>query len=113
LEALEAAAEAAKASGYVLHLVISGIGHHSNTALINIRRFCDAHLPGRYKLKVTNLDRNSARAKALEIFATPTLIREFPLPQRRFIGNMTRLEELLIATDQARSAIDPHRNMQA
>ena len=112
LEALEAAAEAAKVSGYVLHLVISGIGHHSNTALINIRRFCEAHLPGRYKLKVTNLDRNSDRAKLLQIFATPTLIRESPLPKRRFIGNMTRLEELLIATDQARSAINQRRDTQ-
>lgn len=111
LEALEAAAQAAKTSDYVLHLVISGRGHHSNTALLNVRRFCDAHLEGRYQLKLTNLDTHPERAKSLEIFATPTLIREFPLPRRRFIGNMTQLAEVLIATDQARAAVRPNRDI--
>jgi circadian clock protein KaiB len=113
LEAFEAAAKAAKTSSYVLHLVISGRGHHSNTALLNVRRFCEERLQGRYELKLTSLDSHPEKAKSLEIFATPTLIREFPLPQRRFIGNMTHLAEVLIATDQARSAAGQNRENSA
>ena len=100
LEALEAAAEAADASVYELHLVVSGSGHHSATALINVRRFCEEHLRSRYSLTLTDLGKSPGKARELEIFATPTLIREAPLPVRRFIGNMTRLEALLVAVDQ-------------
>jgi circadian clock protein KaiB len=100
LESLEAAAKAAAASVYELHLVISGSGHHSATALSNVRRFCEEHLRGRYTLALTDLGKDPRKARELEIFATPTLIREAPVPVQRFIGNMSRLERLLVATER-------------
>lgn len=102
LEALEAAAALASTGSYVLHLVVSGHSPHSAAALINVRRFCEANLPGRYQLRLTNVRKHPELAKALEIFATPTLIRESPLPLRRFIGNMERLDALLAPPDRLR-----------
>jgi len=96
LEALEAAARAARTAHYVLQLVVAGGSQHSVTAIVNVRRFCDARLRGRYTLQIVSLRESPQLAKELQIFATPTLIRELPLPQRRFIGNMTRIESILL-----------------
>jgi circadian clock protein KaiB len=107
LAALEAAAHAAQTSAYVFHLVISGPGQHSATALLNVRRFCEERLSGRYTLTLTNLAKNPGRARELEIFATPTLIRELPLPRRRFVGNMVRMDAVLLPIDRERPAARP------
>ncbi len=61
----------------------------SSRAVVNARRFFEGHLPGRHRLAVLEIAENVALARADQIFASPTLIRLLPLPQRRFIGDMS------------------------
>jgi circadian clock protein KaiB len=97
--ALEAAAAAGRDAHYVLRLYITGITPHSARAIANIRRICEEYLPGRYDLEVVDLAQNPALAMDEQIIAAPTLIKKLPLPLRRFIGDLSQTERLLVGLD--------------
>jgi circadian clock protein KaiB len=61
----------------------------SSKAVVNARKFFEAHLPGKHRLSVLDIGLHVALARADQIIASPTLIRLLPLPQRRFIGDMS------------------------
>ncbi len=63
---------------------------------MNVRRFCEENLPDRFKLEITDLVADPTLARKEQIVVTPTLIRDFPLPQRRFVGTMAEMERVLI-----------------
>ena len=96
LAALERAALASATETYVFGLFVAGMSPHSALAIANVRRFCEARLTGRFTLAVDDLLSNPGLAQREQIFATPTLIRYFPLPQRRFVGNMAEMERVLV-----------------
>jgi len=75
-------------------LYVSAASPISSRAIVNARRFLDQHLPGRHRLVVLNIADNVATARIDQIVASPTLIRLAPLPQRRFIGDMSDVERL-------------------
>jgi len=71
-----------------------------------VRKLCEAHLAGRYRLAVIDLSLVPHEAARHQIIAAPTLVREVPLPERRFIGDMSDAGKLLagldvLAADQA------------
>ena len=91
-----AAAEQAHASShFVLRLYVTGSTLQSTRAIVNIRKVCEDHLDGRYELEVVDLSQYPLRARDEQIFAAPTLIKELPLPLRRFIGDMSQTDGLL------------------
>jgi circadian clock protein KaiB len=61
----------------------------SARAVVNARRFFEAHLPGRHRLWVLDIAEHITLAQEDQIIASPTLLRLIPLPQRRFIGDMS------------------------
>jgi len=48
---------------------------------------------------VIDIYQQPALARAHQIVATPTLIKEFPRPMRRFIGNLLHIEGLFTGPD--------------
>ena len=98
-EAIGAAAAAHASVRYVLRLYIIGTSSLSTRALSNIRKICEEHLKGRYKLEVMDISQHPTLAKGEQIIAAPTLIKLLPLPQRRFIGDMSQTERILIGLD--------------
>ncbi len=66
----------------------------SSRAVVNVRRFFEGHLPGKHSLSVLDLAKHVELAKADQIVASPTLVRLLPLPQRRFIGDMSDVSRL-------------------
>jgi circadian clock protein KaiB len=86
-------------SVYVLRLYVIGTSAHSARAIVNIRKICEEHLTGRYELEVIDLLQHPALAKVDQIIAAPTLIKKLPLPLRRFIGDMTEVERILVGLD--------------
>ena len=82
---------------YLLRLYISGSTPHSTRAVANIRSLCEEHLPGRYELEVIDIYQQPEHAVLAQIIAAPTLIKRLPLPLRRFIGNMSDREKMLLA----------------
>jgi len=45
-------------------------------------------------LEVIDIFQQPEQARANQIVATPTLIKEYPRPVRQFIGNMAKLDGL-------------------
>jgi circadian clock protein KaiB len=86
-------------------LYICGATERSQRAVANARRLCDEHLPGRYSLEIIDLYRLPELARSRDIIAIPTLIREFPRPLRRFIGDLSD-NERLVGQMRPRSVID-------
>lgn len=86
-------------SKYVLRLYIAGAGAKSSQALANIRAICEQHLAGRYELEVIDLYQNAVLAKGEQIIAAPTLIKKLPSPLRKFIGDMSDVDRILVGLD--------------
>jgi circadian clock protein KaiB len=97
--ALEKAASEKAAERYVLRLYIAGMTPRSTLAIQNIRKICEEHLEGRYDLQVVDIYQQPVLAEGEQIIAAPTLIKKLPLPLRRFIGDMSRTEKILLGLD--------------
>ena len=99
IEAMEAAAAANARARYVLRLYITGPSPQSSRALVNIRKICEDHLKGRYDLEVIDICQHPTLAEGEQIIAAPTLIKKLPLPLRRFIGDMSQTDRILVGLD--------------
>ncbi|MGZ5028264.1 MAG: circadian clock KaiB family protein [Methylobacter sp.] len=98
-EAMDAAAEHADNVRYILKLYITGTTPRSRKAIVNIRKLCEEHLQGRYDLEVVDISEQPSLAEGEQIVAAPTLIKKLPLPLRRFIGDMSQTERILLGLD--------------
>ena len=98
-EAFEAAVAAQDTACYVLRLYITTTTPQSMRAVANVRKICEENLEGRYDLEVINVAEHPTLAVGEQIVAAPTLIKKLPLPLRRFIGNMSQTERILLGLD--------------
>jgi len=99
LAVLEAAAAAHDKASYVLRLYVTGTTRHSMRAIVNIRKICEEHLHGRYELEIVDISQHPTLVEGEQIIAAPTLIKKLPLPLRRFIGDMSHTERILLGLD--------------
>ena len=99
LAAFEAAAADHDKARFVLRLYVIGTTPHSKRAIVNIRKICEEHLQGRYELEIVDIARHPSLAEGEQIIAAPTLIKKLPLPLRRFIGDMSQTERILLGLD--------------
>ncbi len=97
--ALEKAAAEQQSQRYVLRLYVAGMTPRSTQAIENIRKICEEHLAGHYDLEVVDIYQQPVLAEGEQIIAAPTLIKSLPLPLRRFIGDMSRTDNLLLGLD--------------
>ena len=84
---------------YVLRLFVTGMTTRSSRAVNNLRTICDQYLEGRYELEVIDIYQQPALTKGEQIVAAPTLIKKFPLPMRRIIGDMSNRDGVLLGLD--------------
>lgn len=87
---------------YVLRLYVTGMSARATRAIQNVRDICDEHLEGRYDLEVVDVYQQPILAKNEQIIAAPTLVKHFPLPLRRIIGDMSRRDRVLLGLDLIR-----------
>ena len=95
----EAAASALAKAPYVLRLYVTDTTPHSARAIVNIRKICEEYLHGRYDLEVVDIWQHPTLVEGEQIIAAPTLIKMLPLPLRRFIGDMSRTDRILLGLD--------------
>jgi circadian clock protein KaiB len=88
-----------KQEKYVLRLYITGMTPRSAEAIHRIKAVCEEHLSGRYELEVIDIYQHPTLAKGDQIIATPTLIKKLPLPLRRFVGDLSDKERVLLGLD--------------
>ncbi|HKO30012.1 MAG TPA: circadian clock KaiB family protein [Nitrospiraceae bacterium] len=87
--AYEDALGKADAQVYVLKLCVSGMTPRSREALMNLKQICETYLEGHYQLEVIDLYQQPALAAKHQIIATPTLLKSYPPPLRRLIGDLS------------------------
>ena len=90
---------AAKTAEWQLRLYVAGRTTKSNAALENLKRLCETHLAGRYLIEVIDLLVNPRLAAGDQILAVPTLVRKFPEPIRKIIGDLSNEERVLVGLD--------------
>jgi circadian clock protein KaiB len=82
-----------------LRLYVAGQTPKALTAFANLKRLCEEHLQGRYKIEVIDLLENPQLAKGDQILALPTLVRKLPEPVRKIIGDLSNTERVLVGLD--------------
>jgi circadian clock protein KaiB len=84
---------------HVLKLYVTGQTPRSQRAIANLRRICDNELSGQYDLIVIDVLERPQLAEDEKILATPTVVKELPLPIRRVIGDLTDSDKVLLGLD--------------
>jgi circadian clock protein KaiB len=80
---------------YILRLFVTGILPNSIHAIENIKSICDVYLKGRYELEIIDIYQQPSLALTEDIIAIPVLIKKFPLPETRLIGDLSDTEKVL------------------
>src|SRR5690348_14355985 len=84
---------------YVLRLYVTGKTPRSTQAVQNLRAICDEYLEGRYDLEVIDIYQQPALLAGEQIIAAPTLVKKFPPPTRRLVGDMSNRRRVLVGLD--------------
>ena len=79
-----------------LRLYVAGQTAKSLAAFANLKRLCEDHLAGKYKIEVIDLVENPQLAQGDQIVAIPTLVRKLPEPIRKIIGDLSNTERVLV-----------------
>jgi circadian clock protein KaiB len=79
-----------------LRLYVAGQTAKSITAFVNLKKICEEHLAGKYRIEVIDLLQNPQLAKGDQIMAIPTLVRKLPEPIRKIIGDLSNTERVLV-----------------
>jgi circadian clock protein KaiB len=82
-----------------LRLYVSGATTRSNIAVRNLKRICEEHLAGRYRIEIVDITENPQLAQEDQIQVVPTLVRKRPLPIRKIIGILSDTEQVLADLD--------------
>ncbi len=84
---------------YELRLYVAGKTPKSVLALKNLNKYCEEHLKDKYTIEVIDLLDNPQLAEGDQILAIPTLVRRFPAPIRKIIGDLSNEDKVLVGLD--------------
>ena len=84
-----------KGEKYILQLFVTGMLPNSARAIVNSKAICERYLKGRYELEIIDIYQQPSMAITRQIIAVPVLIKKFPLPEERMIGDMSNIEKVL------------------
>jgi circadian clock protein KaiB len=84
---------------YLLRLFVSGMTPSSLRAIKNIREICEQHLKDRCELEVIDIYQHPEMGRTEQVVAAPTLIKKLPMPLRKFIGDLSDREKILVGLD--------------
>ena len=93
------AAAPRRATLWQLLLYVIGQTSKSLAAFANLKKFCESHLRGCYRITVIDLLKQPHLAKGDQILAIPTVVRKLPKPVRTIIGNLSDIERMLVGLD--------------
>lgn len=92
-------AGAATVPAYQLRLYVAGETAKSLTAFQNLKRICETHLAGQYRIELIDLLKTPQLAAGDQILAVPTLVRRLPEPIKKIIGDLSNEERVLVGLD--------------
>lgn len=83
----------------ILKLYVSGRTTNSIHAIQNLQTICQGMNRDRYELIIIDVLEEPVVAEREKVFATPTLIRYLPPPQRRLVGDLSDLQQVIKELD--------------
>jgi circadian clock protein KaiB len=83
---------------YVLRLFVAGITPRSQRAIKNLKKILSEY-EGNFDLEIIDIYQNPIIAKEGQIIAAPTLLKELPPPIRRFIGDLSDVNKIVMGLD--------------
>lgn len=90
-----------------LRLYVAGQTPKCVKAFANLKKLCEEHLPGLYRIEVIDLLLKPQLAEGDQILAVPTLVRKLPEPVKKIIGDLSNTERVLVGLD-LRKVASPH-----
>lgn len=84
------------AETWELRLYVAGSTPKCLAAFARLKKLCDEHIPGKYRIEVIDLLQTPQLAEGDEIVAIPTLVRRLPPPLRKIIGDLSDTERTLV-----------------
>jgi len=88
-----------------LRLYVAGQTPKSLAALSNLKRICNEHLQGKFRVEVIDLIKNPQLAQGDQILAIPTLVRSLPQPIKKIIGDLSNTERVLVGLNLRESEV--------
>ena len=82
--------------GWVLCLYVAGQSPKSVKAFANLKKICEEHLAGQYRIEIIDLLKTPQLASGDQILAIPTLVRKLPGPVKKIIGDLSNTERALV-----------------
>jgi circadian clock protein KaiB len=82
-----------------LRLYVAGHTPKALRAFANLKRICEEHLAGRYRIEVVDLLKDPQLGQGDQILALPTLVRKLPHPIKKIIGDLSNTERVLVGLD--------------
>lgn len=86
----------ASAKEWELRLYVAGQTPSSQRAITNLRKLCEQHVKGRYRIEVVDLLVRPQLSAQDQIVAIPTLVRRLPPPIRKIVGDLSDTERTLV-----------------
>ena len=93
------AASLEAAERWELRLYVAGQTPKSLAAFANLKKICETHLHGKYRIEVIDLLANPELARTDQIVAIPTLIRKLPPPVKKIIGDLSNEQRTLVGME--------------
>lgn len=90
---------ALKRAKYILRLYVTGSSGRSMRAVHNLKKLCEEHLANEYDLEVIDIYKDPEAAREAQIIAAPTLVKKLPEPIRRFVGDLSNTQKILVGLD--------------
>jgi circadian clock protein KaiB len=84
---------------YDLTLFVTGASALSARAVTNLCALCETYLTDRYDLSVIDVHRNPELVASRGVLAAPTLMKDYPLPRRVLVGDLSDTARVLRALD--------------
>ena len=81
----------------ILQLYIAGMSENSVLAIRNITQLCNQYLKDHFELEIIDIYKNPAVAEEQKIVFSPSLIRQFPLPRKILIGDLSDTAKVILA----------------
>lgn len=80
---------------FILRLFITGTSPVSVRAINNLQALLAEHLKDKFELEIIDVHQQPELVQDDDVMAVPMLIKKFPLPVRRLIGDMSDTTRVL------------------
>jgi circadian clock protein KaiB len=81
----------------ILRLYIAGMSENSVLAIQNITQLCNQYPKDHFDLEIIDIYKNPSVAEEQRIVFSPSLIRQFPLPRKILIGDLSDTKKVILA----------------